>query len=170
MEYYMQFLTSKLSNLLAVGIISSALCLSPLAQANPMTSDKDKLAKGEKMVKDKSKATKNKKLKKAKSKPNSKSKVNINTASEAELLMLKGIGKKKAQAIISYRKKNGKFKSTDDLLNVNGIGEKLVAKNNKHISFSGKSVLPTADKAKKSRNKMKEKAKSTKKIAVDSKK
>ena len=51
--------------------------------------------------------------------------VNINTASLTELQTLSGIGKSKAEAIIRYREQNGNFKSIEDLLNVDGIGEKL---------------------------------------------
>ncbi|WP_421259516.1 ComEA family DNA-binding protein [Aeromonas sp. 602826] len=49
-------------------------------------------------------------------------KVNINTATLAELTSLKGIGDKKAQAIVDYREKQGKFSSVDQLADVNGIG------------------------------------------------
>lgn len=55
-------------------------------------------------------------------------KVNINTADEAGLTSLDGIGKVKAQAILDYRQKNGPFKTVDDLAKVKGIGEKTVAK------------------------------------------
>ena len=48
--------------------------------------------------------------------------VNINTASQAELESLHGIGAAKAKAIIEYREKNGSFTSIDDLKKVNGIG------------------------------------------------
>lgn len=57
--------------------------------------------------------------------------VNINQADPKALLSLKGIGKKKAQAIINYRQKNGDFTDINDLLNVQGIG-KLVVKENKN--------------------------------------
>ena len=49
-------------------------------------------------------------------------KVDINTATLAELTSLKGIGGKKAQAIVDYREKQGKFTSVDQLVDVNGIG------------------------------------------------
>ncbi|MFM5745043.1 ComEA family DNA-binding protein [Aeromonas veronii] len=49
-------------------------------------------------------------------------KLNINTATLAELTSLKGIGDKKAQAIVDYREKQGKFTSIDQLADVNGIG------------------------------------------------
>lgn len=54
--------------------------------------------------------------------------VNINTADETTLSTLKGIGAKKAQAIINYREKNGNFKSVDDLASVKGIGKKGLAR------------------------------------------
>jgi competence ComEA-like helix-hairpin-helix protein len=54
------------------------------------------------------------------------SKININTADEAALATLPGIGKKGATAVIEYRTKNGPFKTVDDLKNVPGISELTV--------------------------------------------
>lgn len=54
--------------------------------------------------------------------------VNINTANEAELQALPGVGPAKAKAIIEYRKQHGHFKSVDELKNVKGIGEGILAK------------------------------------------
>ncbi len=50
-------------------------------------------------------------------------KININTATQAELETLTGIGPSTAAKIIEYRKKNGKFRKIEDLKNVSGIGE-----------------------------------------------
>ncbi len=60
-------------------------------------------------------------------------KVNINRASIPELTALKGVGERKAVAIVQYRNANGKFKSVDELTEVKGIGEKLVDANRKRI-------------------------------------
>jgi competence protein ComEA len=53
-------------------------------------------------------------------------KININRASVEELQALSGIGPSKAENIIKYREENGKFKELNELLNVNGIGEKTL--------------------------------------------
>lgn len=57
--------------------------------------------------------------------------VNINTADAQSLSKnIKGVGLKKAQAIIDYREKHGKFQKVTDLVKVKGIGNKLLEKNN----------------------------------------
>ena len=56
--------------------------------------------------------------------------VNINTADVQTLTTeLKGVGEKKAQAIIDYRDEHGPFKSATDLTAVKGIGDKLLEDN-----------------------------------------
>ena len=54
--------------------------------------------------------------------------VNINSASQAQLQTLPGIGAKAAQRIIEFRQKNGGFKKPEDLMNVKGVGEKSFLK------------------------------------------
>lgn len=49
--------------------------------------------------------------------------VNINKASQEELMSLPGIGESTAQKILAYRKENGNFKVIEDIQNVSGIGE-----------------------------------------------
>ena len=67
-------------------------------------------------------------------KPSTK-KININTATKDELMQLPGIGEVKAQNIIDYRNKNGKFTNIDDLINVSGIGEKTLDKIREFITL-----------------------------------
>ena len=56
-------------------------------------------------------------------------KVNLNKATVAELVQLKGIGQKYAERIVEFREKNGPFTKTEDLMNVKGIGLKIWEKN-----------------------------------------
>ena len=51
------------------------------------------------------------------------SKININTATQAQLETLTGIGPATATKIIEYREKNGKFKKIEDIKQVSGIGD-----------------------------------------------
>src|SRR5690349_48728 len=67
--------------------------------------------------------------------------VNINTATQAELESLNGIGPVKAKAIIDYRKKNGDFKSVDDLEKVDGVGAVTLQNVRKDVSVSGKTTV-----------------------------
>ena len=62
--------------------------------------------------------------------------VNINTADATALAKaLNGVGPAKAKAIVSYREKNGPFKSVDQLAMVEGITQKLIDKNRADIKL-----------------------------------
>jgi competence protein ComEA len=62
--------------------------------------------------------------------------VNVNTADATTLAKeLDGIGPAKAQAIVEYRQKNGAFKSADELLKVDGIGERVLEMNRANIKL-----------------------------------
>ncbi len=58
--------------------------------------------------------------------------VDINSASVKELSSLKGVGTKKAEAIVAYRKAHC-FKNVDEIVKVKGIGEKFLQKNRKNL-------------------------------------
>src|SRR6476620_7927202 len=75
--------------------------------------------------------------------------VNINTATKEELTTIKGIGDKRAQEIIDYRKKNGDFKSVDELEKVPGIGPGTMKQIRSQVTVSGKTTVDKpSDKAK----------------------
>ncbi|BBN59011.1 ComEA family DNA-binding protein [Hydrogenovibrio marinus] len=60
--------------------------------------------------------------------------VNINNASAEKIASsLSGIGQKKAEAIVAYRKEHGKFMTVSDLAKVKGIGSKTLANNEADI-------------------------------------
>lgn len=63
--------------------------------------------------------------------------VNVNTA-DATIIAesLKGIGQKKAEALVQYRTDKGPFKTINDLTNVKGIGENTVENNAADILLS----------------------------------
>jgi competence protein ComEA len=61
--------------------------------------------------------------------------ININTA-DAETLAsgLKGVGPAKAEAIVAYRTQNGGFSSVDELVQVKGIGDKILEQNRANLT------------------------------------
>ncbi len=62
--------------------------------------------------------------------------VNVNTADAKTLAReLQGIGKSKAEAIVSYREKNGPYRTADDLAKVKGVGKKLLDQNKANLRF-----------------------------------
>lgn len=67
--------------------------------------------------------------------------VNINTADAKTLAAnINGIGEKKAEAIVQYRKKHGSFESAEDLTKIKGIGPKLVEKNREILLVKNKKM------------------------------
>ncbi|MDZ7662772.1 ComEA family DNA-binding protein [Thiohalophilus sp.] len=65
--------------------------------------------------------------------------VNINTANAAELAAnINGVGQKKAAAIVEYRKQHGPFKKVEDLMEVQGIGPGILARNEADLKLASK--------------------------------
>ncbi|MBC2329610.1 helix-hairpin-helix domain-containing protein [Listeria swaminathanii] len=67
---------------------------------------------------------------------NTTEKININSATKADLQQVPGIGESKATAIIEYREKEGLFQTIEDLKNVSGIGEKTVEKLKEYLDVN----------------------------------
>ena len=104
-------------------VAASALLSAPIfAQAKTAASTNQVVAKAEKVEKVVAENT---------TAVNSVSdKININTASAADIQKaLIGIGAKKAEAIVQYREKFGKFVAPEQLLEVKGIGQATLDKN-----------------------------------------
>ena len=87
--------------------------------------------------------------------------INLQTASKEELMSIKGIGEKKAEQIIEYRKTNT-IKSADDLKNIKGFGDNIVSnvKENNIDSIKEKTKKDTKDKSEELNNKLNEKTSS----------
>jgi competence protein ComEA len=64
--------------------------------------------------------------------------VNLNTATAAEFEALPGVGPKMAARIVEYRQKNGPFKKIEELMNVQGIGEKNFLKLKPQLTVGAK--------------------------------
>ena len=66
--------------------------------------------------------------------------VNINTATQSELEVVRGLGPAKAKAIIVYRDANGNFKTLDELDNVKGFGKASIEKLKEELSVGPEKV------------------------------
>lgn len=62
--------------------------------------------------------------------------IDVNSATEKDLIKLPGVGSKTAEKIIAYRNKHGKFKRKEELMNVSGIGKKKFDKIKKFIKIN----------------------------------
>lgn len=69
--------------------------------------------------------------------------ININTASESELVRLKGIGPAKARRIVESRVAEGPFRSVDDITRVKGIGGGTLSKIRDQITIEGGGSVPS---------------------------
>jgi len=67
--------------------------------------------------------------------------VNINKAGTEELRLLPGVDTKTAEAIVSYRTRNGNFKAVDDLGKVSGIGPKRLKNIKQYLALDGETTL-----------------------------
>ena len=61
--------------------------------------------------------------------------VYLNKSTIDDLVSLKGIGHKKAQAILLYRQQIGEFTSVEQLINVKGVGEKVLLDNKNRLKI-----------------------------------
>ena len=63
-------------------------------------------------------------------KPQEQAPINLNTADASTLAhAFKGIGKKRAEAIVLYREEHGRFKSVSELAHIRGLGLSFVTRN-----------------------------------------
>jgi competence protein ComEA len=70
--------------------------------------------------------------------------VNLNTATLVELQGLPGIGAKTAERILQYREKHGPFKKIEELMNVQGIGEKSFLKLRSQLTVASTTAGPAS--------------------------
>jgi competence protein ComEA len=148
---------SILTLFLSLFVVISFICTDPaLARTSKdsSTNKTSKVTKSKSKTKKKGKTSKTKKKSKAKNKSKTKKKaaskttskskskakvrtgkVNINTADAKTLTEFTGIGPVTAKKIIAYRRKNGKFRTASDLMNVKGIGEKTMKKMKPQLKF-----------------------------------
>ena len=68
-------------------------------------------------------------------------KLNLNTATEEQLMMLPTVGPAKAERIVNWRKKNGGFKRTADLRRVKGFGYKTFKRLEPFLDIKGDTTL-----------------------------
>ena len=67
--------------------------------------------------------------------------VNINTAGEAQLMLLPRVGPSLAKKIVEYRQTNGEFKAEDELVLVPGIGDRTYELMAPYLTVKGETTL-----------------------------
>jgi competence protein ComEA len=72
-------------------------------------------------------------------------KLNLNTATEEQLMLLPTVGPSKAERILDWRKKNGGFKRTADLRRVKGFGYKTFKRLEPYLDITGETTLAVTD-------------------------
>lgn len=73
--------------------------------------------------------------------------VNVNSADAAQLALLPRVGPSVAQRIVAFRKENGPFKAPEDLMLVQGIGEKTFQLLKPYVAVAGETTLKEKVKA-----------------------
>jgi competence ComEA-like helix-hairpin-helix protein len=76
--------------------------------------------------------------------------VNVNNANATQLALLPRVGPSVAQRIVDYRKQNGPFKKPEDLMLVQGIGEKTFQLLKPYVAVAGETTLKEKVKGSKS--------------------
>lgn len=89
--------------------------------------------------------------------------VNVNNANATQLALLPRVGPSVAQRIVDYRKQNGPFKKTEDLMLVQGIGEKTFQLLKPYVAVAGETTLKEKVKGSKSGSSSKAESKTAKK-------
>lgn len=67
--------------------------------------------------------------------------INLNTATEDQLVLLPRVGETVARRIIAFRDEHGPFQRAEDLMNVRGIGEKVFDRLKPHLAVEGETTL-----------------------------
>ena len=75
-------------------------------------------------------------------------KVNINTATEAQIALLPGIGPKLATEVVNYRTNSGGFKTVEDIKKVSGVGDKKFEKIKDFVVLEGETTIKSIKPAK----------------------
>ena len=75
-------------------------------------------------------------------------KVNINTATEAQIALLPGLGPKLATEVVNYRTNNGGFKTIEDIKKVSGVGDKKFEKIKDYVVLEGETTIKSTKPAK----------------------
>ena len=67
--------------------------------------------------------------------------LNLNTATAAELMLLPGIGPAKAERVLTWRKRNGTFRRVADLRRVKGFGYRTIKRLEPYLDIKGDTTL-----------------------------